>query len=120
MIVILIVMLFLSIAINILFAWYAFKLIKRFFLVQETFQIFDSQMEEFSEHLKKIYELEMFYGDSTLESLIQHTKFITQAYSDLKTEYSLVTGEVDATSENEEEELQPKEFQFKPIDKRLK
>ena len=30
--------------------------------------------ENFIDHLESIYELEMFYGDETLESLIRHSK----------------------------------------------
>jgi hypothetical protein len=118
MTIVLSILLVLSIAINFLFGWYAFKLVKRFVLVQETFQIFDSQMSEFSEHLSKIYELEMFYGEPTLEALIQHTKFITEAYSDLRQDYMLVSGELDAKTE-EESGPEPKQFEFKPINRKL-
>jgi len=116
MIIVSLVLLAISIATNILFGWYAFRLVKRIILIQETFEIFDSQMSDFTEHLTKINELEMFYGDPTLESLIQHTKFITQAYSDLKQDYMVVAGEIDATSE---EEPEPKQFEFKPNKRKL-
>lgn len=119
MTIVLSILLALSIGLNVLFGWYAFRLVKRFVFVQETFQIFDSQMSEFSEHLKKIYELEMFYGDQTLEALIQHTKFITEAYTDLRQDYMLVSGEMDAKTE-EESESEPKQFEFRPINRKLK
>jgi hypothetical protein len=94
-------------------SWYCYKLVKRFAEVEDTFEIFDMQMEEFKEHLKQIYELEMYYGDTTLEALIKHTKFITDAYSDLKQDYMLLSGEqVDATSQ--EDTVEPKRFQFVP------
>lgn len=120
MTIVLLILLGLSIGVNIVFGWYATKLVKRFFLVQETFEIFDSQMGEFAEHLKTVNELEMFYGDPTLEALIQHTKFITEAYSDLKQDYMVVTGEMDAkTKEEPESEPEPKQFEFKPNKRRL-
>ncbi len=94
-------------------SWYCYKLVKRFAEVEDTFEIFDMQMEEFKEHLKQIYELEMYYGDTTLEALIKHTKFITEAYGDLKQDYMLLSGEqVDATSQ--EDTVEPKRFQFVP------
>ena len=119
MTIVLSILLVISIALNIMFGWYAYKLVKRFVLVQETFQIFDDQMSEFSDHLKKIYELEVFYGEPTLEALIQHTKFITEAYTDLRQDYMLVSGEVDAKTE-EDSEPEPKQFEFRPINRRLK
>lgn len=110
--IILATLLFFSVALISLMGWYIFKLVKRLVLIQESFQIFDNQMSDFEQHLKEVYELEMFYGDTTLESLIKHTKFITEAYSDLKEEYLVVSGEIDGTSE--EEPLEPKQFQFQP------
>jgi len=116
MTIILTLLLLLSIVCNCIFGWYAVKMVKRFVTVEETFEIFDMQMDEFGQHLKQIYELDLFYGDTTLEALIQHTKFITQAYSDLKQDYMVVSGEIDAPTE--EEPLEPKRFEFKPNPKR--
>lgn len=108
--IILAILLTLSVFLNCLAGWYVYKLIKRLVLIEESFQIFDNQMSEFEQHLKQVYELEVFYGDQTLEALIKHTKFITEAYSDLKQEYAVVSGEINATTE--EEQLEPKQFQF--------
>ena len=108
--IILTALLFFSITLISLMGWYIFKLVKRLVLIQESFQIFDNQMSDFEQHLKEVYELEMFYGDTTLESLIKHTKFITEAYEDLKQDYMLLNGEtVDGTSE--EEPPEPKRFE---------
>jgi len=113
MIILLSILLVVSIALNAITTWYCYKLVKRFAEVEDTFEIYDMQMEEFTEHLKQVYELEMFYGDTTLEALIKHTKFITEAYSDLKQDYMLLSGEeTDATSE--EEQREPKRFKFVP------
>lgn len=113
MIVLLSVLLVGSLVLTGVTTWYCYKLVQRFAEVEDTFQIFDMQMDEFKEHLKQIYELEMYYGDTTLEALIQHTKFITEAYGDLKQDYMLLSGEeVDATSQ--EESSEPKRFQFVP------
>jgi hypothetical protein len=111
MIILLSILLVVSIVLNVVTTWYCYKLVKRFAEVEDTFEIFDSQMEEFKDHLKQIYELEMYYGDTTLEALIKHTKFITEAYGDLKQDYMLLSGEeTDATSE--EEQREPKRFEF--------
>jgi hypothetical protein len=113
MIILLSILLVVSVALTVITTWYCYKLVKRFAEVEDTFEIYDMQMEEFTEHLKQVYELEMFYGDTTLEALIKHTKFITEAYSDLKQDYMLLSGEeTDATSE--EEQREPKRFQFVP------
>jgi hypothetical protein len=36
-------------------------------------------MSEFKVHLKSVYELEMFYGDETLKSLMDHANQVTES-----------------------------------------
>ena len=38
---------------------------------------------EFSIHLKSVYELEMFYGDDTLKSLMDHASQLSERLEDL-------------------------------------
>ncbi len=40
-------------------------------------------IEEFSTHLKSVYELEMFYGDDTLKSLMDHASQLSERLEDL-------------------------------------
>lgn len=35
-------------------------------------------MNEFSDHIEKVHELEMFYGDPTLENLIHHSRVVVE------------------------------------------
>ena len=38
---------------------------------------------EFAEHTKSVYELEMFYGDETLKTLMVHATKLSEQLSDL-------------------------------------
>ena len=67
MTIVLLILLVISIGLNIMFGWYAYKLVKRFVLVQETFEIFDDQMSEFSDHLKKIYEFKFIAKNGKID-----------------------------------------------------
>ncbi len=51
---------------------------------------------EFSSHLKSVYELEMFYGDETLKSLMDHASQLSTNLQNL----DLIINE-----ESEEEEI---------------
>lgn len=52
----------------------------------------------FADHLKNIYELEMFYGDETLENLLIHSRTLINEYYDYYEKY--------LDQEEQEEELE--------------
>ena len=56
--------------------------------------------ENFLNHLQSIYELEMFYGDDTLESLIKHSREMVQDFYEYGDKY--FTAEISPTEEQEE------------------
>jgi len=45
-------------------------------------------LSDYNKHLKKIYSLEMFYGDETLSHLLEHTRALSTI---LDTDYSEIT-----------------------------
>ena len=45
-------------------------------------------LSDYNKHLKKIYSLEMFYGDETLSHLLEHTRALSTI---LDTDYSDIT-----------------------------
>jgi len=49
------------------------KILRIFFASEEASQIL-TRLDSFHSHLKSIYEMEMFYGDDTLKSLIDHLR----------------------------------------------
>ena len=44
-------------------------------------------IQGYKEHISVVAELEMFYGDETLEALIQHTQTLKQILEDNYSEY---------------------------------
>tara|TARA_R110000824_G_scaffold359891_5_gene547544 strand:+ start:2830 stop:3225 length:396 start_codon:yes stop_codon:yes gene_type:complete len=69
-----------------------------------------NSLEEFEKHLQSIYELETFYGDTTLKGLIEHMKVVGDDMEEYcrKHEFisiqeeTLIAGEEDNTEETEE------------------
>ena len=56
-------------------------------------------LNNFHSHIKSIYELEMFYGDQTLEHLLNHAKELSENIENL----DLVLNEKEESSQIAEE-----------------
>jgi len=59
-------------------------------------------MTAFKEHVEQVHEAEMFYGDQTLQAMIDHSKAVLDTldeYSDLMELVAIEEGE-DATEED--------------------
>ena len=63
-----------SFLLNILLIWYLRRLASQFTFFNENVIVLEEKLTTFDQHLNSVYELEMFYGDDTLESLIKHSK----------------------------------------------
>jgi len=66
--------LLISILVNVLLVWYIRQIIKRLVYMSENVDTIHSSLTGYEEHLKKVYEMETFYGDQTLFGLLEHTK----------------------------------------------
>ena len=79
----------LSFLVNIILVWYCRKLTKQFLFFSDNIENLEIYLETFDSHLKSIYELEMFYGDDTLEGLIEHSKQLLAAIGDFNDSFSM-------------------------------
>ena len=66
-----------SVSFNIALVWYAKVSLKKVNTIyaasEQTAEIF-SMMDIYTEHLQSVYEMPLFYGDETLQSLLGHSK----------------------------------------------
>ncbi len=69
-------------------------------------------VESYRVHLKKVYELDSFYGDETLKGLMEHTNalraLLEQQYGDVTSITDPIEYEIEE-EENAEEEISQKE-----------
>ena len=68
------ILLLLSFTINVIFVFYCRWLINSYKILTEDLKQIQVLISDFNSHLNGIYELEMFYGDQTLSSLLEHGK----------------------------------------------
>lgn len=84
-----------SVVVNLISAFYIRWLLKSIVSINEDIISIDNLIKVFQTHLKAIYEMEMFYGDETLQSLLNHTTELSNRLEGL----DLLVNEEDPTKE---------------------
>ena len=75
--------LILSVIINITFLFYSRWLIKILLTRDEDIIAIKNRLEMYLAHVKSIHDLDIFYGDETLNSLLEHGKDLVKYMSDI-------------------------------------
>ncbi len=77
---ILVLMLLVSIVAHIATVWYMINLMRQVKYYDEELTENITVINNFTNHLKSVYELETFYGDETLRHLLQHAQDLTSVF----------------------------------------
>jgi len=85
-----------------LLIWYNRQATDKLFYISDNIGATLGLVEEYQEHLESLYEMEMFYGDATLEGLMKHTKFIVEEIKEFEEIYSLTNEEEEEVEIDEE------------------
>ena len=96
----------LSVAINLTLWFYCRFLVANLSGLVESVKDMAVIFSCFKSHVEVLHETEMFYGDSSLQSLIEHSKFVLEKIeenSEIINMFELPDGEKDATKEEKEE-----------------
>jgi len=81
--------LFVSLLFNIFFIWYLKNTLSRLLFVSDNLGDLMDYTISFREHLESVHEMEMFYGDETLGSLIRHAREYSETLSEFEEIYTL-------------------------------
>ena len=65
-------------------------------------------VQTYSNHLTKVYNMEMFYGDATLEYLMQHTKSLREMLQEYENVSSIMDEPLEVEEEQEEKQIEEK------------
>ena len=96
-------LLIVSAVVNLFFIWYIYTLLKKLLFVSDNIEDFLETLSSYSEYIETIYNMETYYGDETIERLLEYSKEIVKeikAYEDI---YTLVYDDEDE-EEGEDEE----------------
>tara|TARA_Y100001937_G_C7135668_1_gene339892 strand:+ start:7428 stop:7718 length:291 start_codon:yes stop_codon:yes gene_type:complete len=78
------ILLSISVIINIVMVFYVKWILNNYKEVVLGLENIGNLIAEYVIHLKSVYELEMFYGDDTLSSLLEHGKQIVEKLEDIE------------------------------------
>ena len=101
-IIILSIVLFVSLVVNIFLVWYLIGALRRLLLVSENLGDLVSVVSNFREHIRSVYELEAFYGEPVLETLLKHAGALSEVLEEFEEIYALTEEEEDIEQEEEE------------------
>ncbi len=97
-------LLFVSLLFNIGVFIYARAAVTRLLLVSEELGDLQNMIDAFAKHTKSVYELDSFYGDPTLQYLLNHAVSLNEQLGNFEYIYSLTEQELnDNTNENTNE-----------------
>ena len=99
--IILSISLFASVLLNIGVFAYARNVVVKLLSVSEELGDLKVMIDTFYNHLVSIYQMEMFYGDETLEFLVEHSRSLAEQMDTFEYIYSLT--EADTVEETKEE-----------------
>ena len=83
-IVILSIVLGISLIFNGLFYWYSKQLTSKLAFIYDNIGDVSELIANYRVHLKSVYSMEMFYGDETLQYLMDHTRSISALLEDFE------------------------------------
>ena len=93
--IILSVMLLLSVTINIGLFVYAKTVVMRLLNIADELYDLQQMTDNFAKHLNEVYELETFYGDQTLHSLLEHAVSFNEHLETFEHIYHLIEEEIE-------------------------
>ena len=93
--------LILSIVGNLLALWYIRKLLAKILFVSQNLTDLVDLLTTYRNHLQRLFQLEMYYGDETMQFLIKHTRSLLKVLEDYSDIY-LMTEPIEVDEEDEE------------------
>tara|TARA_Y100001963_G_scaffold150434_1_gene231529 strand:+ start:1250 stop:1570 length:321 start_codon:yes stop_codon:yes gene_type:complete len=91
-----------SILFNVAVFIYARMCVTQLLSVSEEMGDLKSLISNFSNHVSEVYELEMFYGDQTLQNLVDHARSLDEQLDTFEYIYSLTEEEAENVEQTEE------------------
>lgn len=99
--IILVLFLVLSLALNAILLWYIKKMLSKLLSVSDNMGNLVEDLASYQNHLQNIYEMEMYYGEPSIKNLIIHSRQIIDHVKDFSDVYNLTEERLDEVNETE-------------------
>ena len=96
--------LFSSVVTNVILLWYVKNILEKNVDHEEDIIDVVNKIEIFTEHVENIHQLEMYYGDENLQSLIKHSKQLVNDFIDFQESYFDVEVDFEPAEDEEKKE----------------
>jgi hypothetical protein len=96
----------LSLILNAFLLFYCTRIARRLFVAGTNLEVVYSMVSGFRSHVEQIHEAEMFYGDQTLQALMDHSKQILDELENYEDIMDIVATDEQLEEERDEEEKQ--------------
>ena len=81
-----------SFVVNVLLVWYIREYMKRVNLWWQTLRVFKEDVLRYKLIVKEVYGMEVYYGEPTIQSLLNETGKMVETYEELDTLVSQMLG----------------------------
>jgi hypothetical protein len=98
-----------SIGVNIVLIWFSKLQSRQLLYTSQNLGDLIELLSNYREHLRKVYGLEMFYGDETLKGLMDHTNALVLLIQKEYGEITHLTDPLEVEFEKEEESAEKEE-----------
>lgn len=103
------IILTISLVLNIVIVPYAIQCARRLLVVASNLDSLQEGFVAFQSHVETLHESEMYYGDTSLRSLIEHTKNILEELDKHEDIYTLVIDDIELEEDTNFEYNEDKE-----------
>ena len=94
-----------SIVGNAIAFYYIRVVLAKLFYVGDNLSDLATMVTNYRNHLKSVYEMEMFYGDQTLQHLVEHTRSLYLVLEDFEDAYEIAEPPEDDEELEQEEQI---------------
>lgn len=81
-----------SLLLNSFLVWFIYKSLNRQADLVSLIEDIQYKIDVFSNHMESVYELPMYYGEPTIENLINHSKLLLSSFKDFNEDYKIYNG----------------------------
>ena len=104
---IIITLLVVSATLNVVALWFIRNLLTKLLFVSSNLGEVNEVMRKFTEHLDAVHGMETFYGDQTLQALLEHSTLVVTMFQEFDEIYTIADGyENLGAAEQEEGEVE--------------